>query len=153
LEFSRTRAHYLVFKEQVLLIRIISTFSPLSSALYLRQRVCSASVCAPPRAAPVYVTNPRFPVKHLFEKSCQLPVASFRFPVLVFGFFGGTGVSPVHVWCHRLSSLCTLPLRPTRRPPLTKTFPVCRTPSGLAARLQVSDPNQWPGIPAPGPDA
>jgi len=34
LEFSRTRAHYLVFKEQVLLVNIVSTFSPLSSGLF-----------------------------------------------------------------------------------------------------------------------
>ena len=80
----------------------------------------------------------------------------------------------------RLSSLCTLPLRLTpkaaasRRPPLTRafqplqfdfecetskaaastTFPVCRTPSGLAARLQVSDPKSMAGKPfTPGLDA
>jgi len=34
LEFSRTRAHYLVFKEQVLLIRIVTTSAPLSSSLF-----------------------------------------------------------------------------------------------------------------------
>jgi hypothetical protein len=33
LEFSRTRAHYLVFKEQVLLIRIVANFLPVSSSL------------------------------------------------------------------------------------------------------------------------
>ena len=42
LEFSRTRTHYLVFKEQVLLIRIVTTSAPLS-------RVCfSVSLAAPP---------------------------------------------------------------------------------------------------------
>ena len=34
LEFSRTRAHYLVFKEQVLLIRIVTTSAPLSRGLF-----------------------------------------------------------------------------------------------------------------------
>ena len=42
LEFSRTRAHYLVFKEQVLLITIVTTFSPLSRGLF------ALLACAPP---------------------------------------------------------------------------------------------------------
>jgi hypothetical protein len=35
LEFSRTRAHYLVFKEQILLCNIIGNFLPLSRGLFL----------------------------------------------------------------------------------------------------------------------
>jgi hypothetical protein len=34
LEFSRTRTHYLVFKEQVLLITIVAIFPPLSRGLF-----------------------------------------------------------------------------------------------------------------------
>ena len=36
LEFSHTRAHYLVFKEQILLIGIINIFLPLSSAFSVK---------------------------------------------------------------------------------------------------------------------
>jgi len=59
LEFSRTRTHYLVFKEQVLLIIIVAIFSPLSSSLFfvLRKGVVPLPP-APPRAPPIYVTNP-----------------------------------------------------------------------------------------------
>jgi hypothetical protein len=35
LEFSRTRTHYLVFKEQVLLITIVAILPPLSRGLFL----------------------------------------------------------------------------------------------------------------------
>ena len=126
LEFSRTRAHYLVFKEQVLLVNIVSTSPPLSRGLFLL-------LACPPRAAPVYVTNPRFPVKHLFQLFSSNP----RPPLL-----------SVPRW-PKLSRQCRFILSARlRRPPLTKTFPGCRTLSGLAARLQVSDPNQWPGNPS-----
>jgi hypothetical protein len=141
LEFSRTRAHYLVFKEQVSLVNIVSTFSPLSSSLFfVRGFVPLPS--APPRAASVYVTNPRFPVKHLFEKSGHRLVASFRFWVLGFWFlvFGGTGVSPVH-----------LTSSPHPKAAASTIFPVCRTPSGLAAHLQVSDPKSMAGNSCPRP--
>jgi len=132
LEFSRTRAHYLVFKEQVLLIRIVSTSAPLSRGLFL------LLACAPPRAATVYVTNPRFPVKHLFQLFSSTP----RPPLL-----------SVPRW-PKLSRQCRFILSARlRRPPLTKTFPGCRTSSGLAAHLRTQNPNQWPGNPAPGPDA
>jgi hypothetical protein len=130
LEFSRTRAHYLVFKEQVLLIRIVSTSAPLSRGLFL------LLACAPPRAAPVYVTNPRFPVKHLFQKK----VASCQWPVFGFGFWVAQAFQPVH-----------LTSSPHPKAAASTTFPVCRTSSGLAAHLRTQNPNQWPGKPAPRP--
>jgi len=72
LEFSRTRAHYLVFKEQVLLIKIVSNFSPLSRGLFpfhLR----------PPRAATVFVTDHSFRVKHLFGLFSAFPALSLSY--------------------------------------------------------------------------
>jgi hypothetical protein len=42
LEFSRTRTHYLVFKEQVLVLTIVTIPAPLSRGLFFR------SVCCPP---------------------------------------------------------------------------------------------------------
>src|SRR3990172_7496559 len=46
LEFSRTRAHYLVFKEQVSLIRIVTIFPPLSRGLFrFRQRPPPSGTC------------------------------------------------------------------------------------------------------------
>jgi hypothetical protein len=62
LEFSRTRAHYLVFKEQIPLINIVAFFLPLSRGLLASRR-------PPSPAATAFVTDTRFPVKHLFGLS------------------------------------------------------------------------------------
>jgi len=40
LEFSRTRVHYLVFKEQVFLITIVAIPAPLSRGLFFRLACC-----------------------------------------------------------------------------------------------------------------
>jgi len=40
LEFSRTRTHYLVFKEQDLLIRIVTISAPLSRGLFFLLACC-----------------------------------------------------------------------------------------------------------------
>ena len=56
LEFSRTRTHYLVFKEQVLVITIVQFLAPLSRGLFL------LLVSVPPRAAIVFVTQSGFRV-------------------------------------------------------------------------------------------
>ena len=56
LEFSRTRTHYLVFKEQVLVITIVAISPPLSRGLFFASRLL------PPRAAIVFVTQPGFRV-------------------------------------------------------------------------------------------
>jgi hypothetical protein len=72
LEFSPTRAHYLVFKEQILLHKIIGNFLPLSRGLFLFRALA-------PAAAIIFVTDPRFPVKHP-EKKFFSPGAPCRFP-------------------------------------------------------------------------
>jgi hypothetical protein len=59
LEFSRTRTHYLVFKEQGLLITIVPIFSPLSTSFV---RGCFRFRLRPPRAASAFVTQPGFRV-------------------------------------------------------------------------------------------
>jgi hypothetical protein len=56
LEFSRTRAHYLVFKEQIFLGNIIDNFLPLSRGLFLFRAFA-------PRSGTIFLTDPRFPVK------------------------------------------------------------------------------------------
>ena len=56
LEFSRTRTHYLVFKEQVLVLTIVTIPAPLSRGLFFRLTSC------PPRAATVFLTQAGFPV-------------------------------------------------------------------------------------------
>jgi len=40
LEFSRTRTHYLVFKEQVLVLTIVTIPAPLSRGLFFRLAYC-----------------------------------------------------------------------------------------------------------------
>jgi hypothetical protein len=40
LEFSRTRTHYLVFKEQVLVLTIVTIPAPLSRDLFFRLASC-----------------------------------------------------------------------------------------------------------------
>jgi len=72
LEFSRTRAHYLVFKEQVFGSLIITKCLPLSRGLFaFRER--------PPRAAPAFVTDPLKPVKHLFGLFFPFPAPSLSY--------------------------------------------------------------------------
>jgi hypothetical protein len=57
--FPALLTHYLVFKEQSRLVWIIDNFVPLSRGLF-------SVNSSPPAAATVFVTDPLFPVKHLF---------------------------------------------------------------------------------------
>jgi len=56
LEFSRTRTHYLVFKEQVFLVTIVTIPAPLSRDLFFRSRFQL------PRPATDFVTQSGCPV-------------------------------------------------------------------------------------------
>ena len=105
LEFSRTRAHYLVFKEQVLLINIVSTFSPLSSSLFVARGLLPLPLRPP--SGTCFCNQSQIPCQAPFSKKVAggpWPVCGWRTAALGCSLpSGDTGVwwaqafQPVHL--------------------------------------------------------
>ena len=131
LEFSRTRTHYLVFKEQVLVLTIVAIPAPLSRGLFFRLAYC-------PPSGNCFCNPTQLP--------CQ-PLPAVYFPPLRANPSASVATviyihSPLPCQAPFLTSI----LHP--RPPLPQLSQSAGPRPGWLPAFRFQYPNQWPGNPS-----